>query len=118
PEDLFRDVDNTSSAELVDLVVDPVAQGDELRRSTQFGARLTAGCAGEVDQFVEDDASRLGAHDDDPAAKEDGLLDAVGDEEDGLAGRAPDVEQLELEALAGEGVQSAERFVHEHDLGV
>src|SRR6185503_1611208 len=41
------------------------------------------------------------AHDDDPIGEKHGFVDLVGDEEDGLASLAPDLEQLGLHVFAG-----------------
>ena len=52
-------------------------------------------------------------HDDDPVGQEDGLLDAVGDEDDGLGAVDPDPLQLEVHPLAGQRVERAEWLVHQ-----
>ena len=49
-------------------------------------------------------------------AQVDGLVDAVGDEDDGLAGGLPDPQEFVLELFAGLGVQGGERFVHQQDV--
>ena len=54
----------------------------------------------------------------DPLAEVDGLVDAVGDEQDGLAGGPPDAQQLVLQRLAGLRVQCRERLVHQQHFGV
>ena len=47
-----------------------------------------------------------------------GLADVVGDEQDGEAAVVPDPFELVVEQVAGHGVEGAEGFVHEHDVGV
>jgi hypothetical protein len=42
----------------------------------------------------------------------------VRDEQDGLAGRLPDPQQLVLQRLPGLRVQRSERFVHQQHLGI
>ena len=42
----------------------------------------------------------------------------MGNEDDGLAGLAPDLHQLVLQPSAGLGVKGAERLVHEQDLRI
>ena len=49
-------------------------------------------------------------------AEVDGFVDAVGDEDDGLARGLPDPQQLVLELFAGLGVQGGERLVHQQDV--
>ena len=54
-------------------------------------------------------------HDHDEVAHLDGLVDVVGDEQDGLGEVLLEAEQLVLEAVADDGVDRAERLVHEQD---
>ena len=54
------------------------------------------------------------AHDRDPVAHLDRLVDVVGDEEDGLLDLRLEAEELVLEALAVDRVDRAERLVHQH----
>ena len=49
----------------------------------------------------------------DAVAQRDGLTDIVGDEENSLAGRSPNRLKLKLEAVAGQGIERTERFVHQ-----
>src|SRR5712692_5639352 len=53
-----------------------------------------------------------------PLAQHDRLLDAVGHEQDGHTGLAPQRLQLLLHACPGQLVQAAERLVHEQDIGL
>src|SRR6266581_1268177 len=61
-------------------------------------------------------ASRPRRHHDQVCCEKQRLLDAMGDEKAHLAGAMPDVENELLDRFAGEGVQRAERLVHEHQL--
>ena len=54
------------------------------------------------------------AHDRDPVAHLDRLVDVVGDEEDGLADLRLQAQELVLEALAVDRVDRAEGLVHQH----
>ena len=56
--------------------------------------------------------------DGDPVAEADGLLDVVGDEDDGLGQPGLDVEELVLKATADDRIDRAERLVHQQDVGV
>ena len=58
------------------------------------------------------------AHDRDPVAHLDRLVDVVGDEEDGLADLRLQAEELVLQALAADRVDRAEGLVHQHHQGV
>ena len=51
----------------------------------------------------------------DPVGQEDGLADGVRDEDDGGPGLRVDRLQLEVHLVAGQGVQGAERLVHQQD---
>jgi hypothetical protein len=59
------------------------------------------------------DRAGTGGHDHDAIGEEDGLRDAVGDEDHGLLVLLPDPEQLLLHHLAGLGVEGAKGLVHE-----
>ncbi len=49
----------------------------------------------------------------DPVGQQDRLADAVGDEQDGLARGRPDALQLDIELIARDRVERAERLVHQ-----
>ena len=53
--------------------------------------------------------------DDNPVAEFDGLVEVVRDKDDRLVELGLDVDELVLEALAGNGVHGAEGLVHEED---
>ena len=57
-------------------------------------------------------------HQDDAAAERDGLVEIVRDEDDGLLELALEVAQLRLHVAADQGVERAEGFVHEQDVGI
>ncbi|CAN5256622.1 hypothetical protein BH20ACT8_BH20ACT8_12860 [soil metagenome] len=57
---------------------------------------------------------RLLLQDRDAVAHLDGLVDVVGDEDDRLADVGLDAQELVLEPVAGDGVDRAERLVHQH----
>src|SRR2546429_641033 len=70
-----------------------------------------AGTERDVDDFLDPAGSRGQYRH--PLAEVHGLLDAVGDEHDGLAGVLPDPQQLVLQALPGLRVERRERLVHQ-----
>src|SRR6266545_4656502 len=70
----------------------------------------------DVDDLL-DPAGSTGHHRD-PLAEVHGLVDAVGDEHDRLAGPLPDAQQLVLQAVAGLRVQRGERLVHQQHVRV
>ncbi len=84
--------------EVVDVVVDRVGE-DPLRG------------------VVLPDHALLAEHRD-PVAHLDGFVDVVGDEDDRLAQLLLESEELVLQTLPRDRVDSAERLVHQHDLGV
>jgi len=68
-------------------------------------------------RYIEglDDASGSRGHDDDPVGKEDGVSDAVRDEEDRIAALEPQRLQIGDHLLAGQRVERAEWLVHEQE---
>ena len=64
------------------------------------------------------DASGAGAHNDNSVAHVDGFVDIVGDEDHGGAASFPKAKDFILHAHAGEGIESAEGFIEQKDLGV
>ena len=64
-------------------------------------------------QVVHDPAI---AHDQDPVGQEQGLLDIVGHEDDGMPGALPEVEQQAMEDQARDIVERAEGLVHQKDV--
>ena len=54
----------------------------------------------------------------DLARQEHRLIDRMGDQHDGLMRALPDVEQALAHLLAGDGVERAERFVHQQHFGI
>ena len=58
------------------------------------------------------------AHDRDPVAHLDRLVDVVGDEDDRLRNLAMEPQEVVLESVTGDRVDRAERLVHQHDRGV
>lgn len=68
----------------------------------------------KVDQRL--DATRIGRQDQHASAEIDRFDDAVGDEQDGRAGPAPDVQKLVVQSFAGDLVERTEGFVHEQDI--
>src|SRR5205814_6451387 len=67
----------------------------------------------QVDGVARLDRARARGHDDDLVGQRDGLLEIVGDEEDGLARGTPQREELVLHEIARLYVERAERLVHE-----
>ena len=72
----------------------------------------------EIEIEAVGDAAGSRRHHDQPGAHEQRLFDAVGDEEDHLAGLAPDRQDQFLHLLAGERVERAQRFVHQQHRGI
>src|SRR5256885_8047126 len=64
---------------------------------------------------IVDDAARAGAHDQDSVAKCDGLVDIMGDEQNGDADFGPYVEQHMLHHRSGLSVQRPKRLVHQQN---
>ena len=58
------------------------------------------------------------AHHDDSVGQTQRLLDIVRDEDHCLPERALDADQFVLQVGAGDGVDGAERFVHQHHFGI
>ena len=67
---------------------------------------------------VGDDPARPRRQDDDPVGDEDRLGDAVGDHHDGRRRALPEPQELEVEPLAGQRVERAERLVEQEHLGL
>ena len=86
----------------------PDEVGDEVRRrvAEHLGRRVV---------LLEHTAL---AQDGDPVAELHGLVDVVRDEDDRLAHLALEPEELALQPLAGDGVDGAERLVHQQHRGV
>src|SRR4051812_24759895 len=74
---------------LADHRVDLAIDGDE---AVGGSVALVLGQV-DIDQAFEL-RGRPGLHDPDPGRQDDRLVDVVGDEQDGLAGRPPDLHQL------------------------
>ncbi len=64
------------------------------------------------------DAARARRHHGDAVGEIDRLLHVMGHEDDGLGCALPDAQQLRLHQASGLGVESAERLVHQQDLGI
>ena len=73
---------------------------------------------GERHRFVEQDAGRATAHHQDPVGQESGLADRVRDEHDRLGGPLHEVHQQLVHLVARDGVERAERLIHQQDLRV
>ena len=84
------------------------------RRSPRRGCRASAAAGRDRDD--RGDAARSRGHDDDPVGEEDRLGDAVGDDHDRRRRPLPQLQQLEIEPLAGQRVEGAERLVEEQHL--
>src|SRR5262249_36910107 len=55
------------------------------------------------------------SHDEHAIGKQHGLADAVGHEQHGFTIALPELEQHDVHVVAGDGVERAERLVHEQD---
>src|SRR5260370_469123 len=51
-------------------------------------------------------------------AEDDGLVDVVGNKEDGAAIVLPDIEQPSLHHRAGQCIERAERFIQQHEIAL
>src|SRR5215470_709367 len=89
-------------------------RGDELEEA-RLAADLVQARARQIDRNDAIDRAGPRAHDHDPRREEHGLGDAMGDEQRGGAGFAPDLEQLQVEPLARHLVECAERLVHQQN---
>src|SRR5829696_237030 len=72
----------------------------------------------ERDREVRENPAGACAHHDDPVRQEDGLVDLVRDEQDGLLRGVPDPEQLRLHQLPRLGIEGGERLIHQQDLRI
>src|SRR5262249_45603985 len=70
------------------------------------------------DAHVRDERARPARHHQHSVRKEDRFADSVGDEEHGLLIALPDVEQCRVHFVAGDGVEGAERLVHQEQRGI
>ena len=72
----------------------------------------------QLDAEIVGHARRAGGEHDHAGAEKHRLGDAVGDEDDGLPRFLPDAQQLEIHLLARQGIECAERLVHQDQLGI
>jgi len=82
------------------------------------GLRLAVARLGDLDAEIGADVAGISAEDDDAVGKQDGFLNIVGDQKDGLGGHgfvSPELQQFTAEVLCGEHVEGAEGLVHEED---
>ncbi len=79
----------------------------------RVAARVEAARARQVDVHHPLDAARARAHDHYAVGEQHGLVDAVGDEHDGLLRGHPQSLEVDAHLLAREGVERAERLVHQ-----
>src|SRR5262249_43537978 len=91
---------------------DVTAVADVIGGSAEaFVARI-----GRVDRKLGEDAARPPRHHDYALGKIDGLEHTMADEDDGLAQRTPEREQVVVEAKAGDLVERGKRLVHQQEL--
>ncbi len=91
------------------LLAEPRNAGSSVMSRLRSAGRCGA------DRDIAEHPGRPGGKDDDAVGEEHRLVDVVGDEDDGLALGLPQRQQLELQPLAGQRVERAERLVHEQD---
>ena len=94
---------------MVDARLDLHDARDEIRLRLD----LDRARARDIDVVDRGDAARPRRHHDDAVGQEDRLRDRVGDEGDGLAGLHPDFLDQHVHLVAREGVERAERLVHQ-----
>ena len=109
---VHRPPPSTSDAQRLPDLVDQLAVAGPLAQLEHVARPLER----DVEQRLL--APRPRAHHHDLVAERDGLVDAVGDEHDRLAGVGPDPQQLLLQHRLGQLVERRERLVHEQHLGV
>ena len=63
-------------------------------------------------------ATRARSHHEEAVPQVEGLLYAVGDQNDRLARLLPELQDETLHLLPGEGIEGTQRLVHEDDLGI
>jgi|GEM_PF-4045575 len=89
--------------------------GRHLPRKRRVGAVARAG---QVDGVVARDVGRAAAQHHDLVGQEHGFFDVVRHEQHGRARRLPHPDQLLLQVAAGNGVDRAEGFVHQQQVGL
>src|SRR5829696_10374080 len=67
----------------------------------------------QFDPQLVDHGCRPAAHDHDAVGQEGSLADGVSDKDHGFPVGLPDAQELHRHVIAGDGVESAERLVHE-----
>ncbi|EKB43274.1 hypothetical protein B857_03968 [Solibacillus isronensis B3W22] len=99
----------------LDLFVDVVAQFGEPRQ--RAGVELVP-LVGQIDGQILLNHRRRAGEDDHTFTQIDGLVDIVGDEQDGHAEFAPNGADQVLQVRAGLCVHGRKRFVHQQHLGL
>src|SRR5437879_6159021 len=94
---------------------DLAVEAHELRIEADLGDVARARQVDIVDAL---EPRRPGGEHDHLVSERDRLFEIVGDEEDGLPGLLPELQQLVLHDLAGLHVERAERLVHQQDARV
>ena len=87
-------------------------------RKLQILARADVPRVRNVDVDDALDPRRPRAHDDHPIGQLHGFIDVVGHEDDRLALRFPDAQQLAAHDQPGDGIERAERLVEEQHVGI
>src|ERR1700683_2004368 len=101
-----------------------------LNRFLDFTAKVVHDMAGDLDDLRVFHLARAGERDldfaldpagaerknDDAIAQTGGFADVVGDENNGLAGLAPDAFELVVKEIAGLRIESGERLVHQKNV--
>src|SRR2546428_6360307 len=104
-----------SSAMAAHLLAEPV--GDRAGQVGHLGV-VGAPWAGDGGAELVADAARAAGQPQHPVAEADGLLHVVGHEHDREPRLLPHPLELVVEEVPGDGVEGAERLVHEQDRGV
>src|SRR5215467_7029421 len=98
----------------------PESPADAAGQAREFRRVLHEQVAGpgQVHRHDVDDPARPGRHDDHAVGEDDRLHDVVRDEEHRALPLLPEAEQLEAHLLPRQGVERAERLVHEQERGL
>ena len=86
----------------------------------EVGGALEIGIAvvGEVDGVIGEDAGGAFGEDQGALGEESSFGDGVGDEDDGDLACLPEVVELFVQGLSGDGIEGGEGFIEEEEFGI